>query len=165
MTHPATRLVVLYAILPLSCAPNDRDDGATVHAAYAALMDSLFGPTGYAAIPGARIAISAERSIAARPRAPSSIIARLADRGISIVRPGTPLCSGDYRVAFGPARSESRDVYLIEVDVLIMSEYWFGDSEIFEYRVDCRTRSCAVAGRKRLEQGEIAGGGRCAAST
>ena len=162
VTRSATRLIVLCAILPLSCTPSEGDDDATVHAAYAALMDSMTGPSGYTAIPGARLTISVVRSIETQPGAPSSVIATFAETGIPVVRPETPLCPGDYRLAFGPAQPESRHVYLIEVDVLSMSEYGLGDSEIFEYRVDCRTGSCVVAGKTQLEQGEIGGSGQCA---
>lgn len=159
--------ILMIALLPfvLSCTSADGDDGAAVHAAYTALLDSLTGPTGYAAIPGARLTINAERSIATQPATPRSVITKFAGRGIPVVRTGTPLCPGEYRLAFGPAKPLTRHAYLIEVDVLTMSEYGFGDSEIFEYRVDCRTGSCAVERTRQLEQGEIAGGEGCTDST
>ena len=162
MIHSPALVIVLLTIL--SCTPGDQDDGATVHAAYAALMDSLTGPTGYTAIPGARLTINAERSVANQPPAPRWVITEFAERGIPVVRTGTPLCPGEYRFAFGPARPLTRHAYVIEVDVLSMSEYGFGDSEIFEYRVDCGTGSCAVARPRQLEQGEIGGDRRCTGS-
>lgn len=154
-------LIATCAIL-LSCAPDEGEDAATVHAAYSALIDSLTGPTGYAAISGSRLTVTAERSIATQPQAPRWVIAMFARKGIPVVGREAPLCPGDYRLSLGPARQESRHVYQIEVDVLMIpAEYTFGDSEIYDYRVDCRTGACAAVERSQVEQGEIGYDGPC----